>query len=258
MSSKVTIGYPTPGKAKAKLILEAFCAGANGKVADSHVSLLPGPASFYGVVPETKHLWKAAKREGRDVYYIDNAYFDSAREVYFRVTRNRLQHPGYGESDGKRFASLNIPIQPWRESGTHVLVCPQSVQFMRDVAEYQGDWLKDTLTALKLLTDRPVRVRAWSGNKKEWFRGLPEDLKDCHCLVSYSSSSSITALLSGVPAISTGDDAIARPVTGRLEDVENPPKPSEDERRAWASVAADNQWTLPEMRSGLTWRMLNG
>jgi hypothetical protein len=101
-------------------------------------------------------------------------------------------------------------------------------------------------------------VRAWSGNKREWFRTLGDDLKDCHCLVSYSSSSSITALLAGVPAISTGDDAAARPVTGRLADVENPPRPTAEERRAWAGVVADNQWTLDEMRSGLAWRMLHG
>ncbi len=256
--SAVTFGYPTPGKAKAKLILEAFCAGAKGQLAKDVVSLLPGPASFYGITAETKHLWKAAKARGQDVYYLDNAYFDSAREVYFRATRNRLQHTGQGESNCARFDALKIPIQPWRLAGKHVLVCPQSDQFMRDVAGYEGSWLKDTLEALKLLTDRPVRVRPWSGNKGEWFRTLPQDLKNCHCLVSYSSSSSITAALAGVPAISTAEDAIARPITGRLEDVESPPQPSVDERRAWAGIAADNQWTLDEMRKGLAWRMLNG
>lgn len=249
------VGYPTPGKGKARMLLDAFCSGAGGQVSRETVRLLPGPAGFYGVVPATKHLWDSARSEGRDVFYLDNAYTDPNREVYFRATKNRLQHCGLGVSDGKRFDSLKIPIKPWRTSGSHIVVCPQSDQFMRDLAEYPGSWLQDTLAALRKLTDRELRVRPWTGNKREWYLTLPADLVDCWCLVTYSSASAITAILSGIPAISTAEDCIARSMSGRLEEVESPPMP--ENRREWASVIADHQWTVEEMKSGLAWRMCN-
>lgn len=249
------VGYPTPGKEKARLILDAFCAGAGGKVSRDTVRLLPGPAGFYGVVAATKHLYDQARAEGREVVYLDNAYTDPQREVYFRATRNRLQHPGTGRSDGKRFAALDIPILPWRTGGSHVLLCPQSEQFMRDVVGYPGNWLDDTLAALKKYTQRPLRVRPWTGNKREWYRTLPADLRDCWALVTFSSASAITAMLAGVPSICTAEDCIARPLAGRLEQIEAPPRP--DNRREWAGVVADNQWRLDEMRDGTAWRMLN-
>jgi len=250
------VGYPTPGKAKARVLLDAFCAGAGGRVSED-ISMLRGSggAAFYGVVPGTLRLYDRAREEGRDVYYLDNAYFDPTREVYFRATLGRLQHEGLGSSDGKRFATLGIPIEPWRRGGSHILLCPQSDQFMRDVAKYQGNWTQDTLDALRALTDRELCVRPWTGNKREWYRTLPEDLVDCWALVTYSSASAITAMLSGVPAIVTAEDSIARPLAGRLEDIESPPRP--DGRREWACVVADNQWTLDEMRSGLCWRTLH-
>ena len=121
------VGYATPGKAKAREILEAFCGGAGGKVVDgSERKLLPGPAAFYGVTPATKHLLEQAKLEGRDWYYLDNAYFHECRGTYYRVTKDRLQHDGTGQSDGKRFESLNLEVLPWRKPGAHVCIAAQS------------------------------------------------------------------------------------------------------------------------------------
>lgn len=248
------VGYPTPGKNKALVILDAFCAGAKGRVSSDVSRLLPGGAAFYGVVPETKSLYRQAKAEQRDVYYLDNAYFDPTREVYFRATKGALQATGREGSDCKRFDRLGIPIAPWREGGEHILVCPQSDQFMRDVARYEGNWLADTLQALRALTLRPVRVRPWTGNKKAWYSSLPEDLHDCWALVTYSSASAITAILSGVPAVCTATDCISLSQCGKLEDIENPYR--SDNRREWAGAVADSQWTLDEMRRGVAWRML--
>jgi len=250
------IGYPVPRKAKAKMLCEAFCAGAGGTVSHDVSQLLPGPAAFYGLAPSTAHLWKQANADAARVwYYIDNAYTDPQREVYFRVTRNRLQHPGVGASDGKRFAALNIPIKPWRSSGSHVLLCPQSDLFMSDCVGYSGSWTQNALAALRQYTDRELRVRPWNGNKAEWFRTLPDDLRDCWALVTYSSSSAISAILAGIPAICTAEDCIAAPMSDRLGRIEAPKIP--DNRREWASVVADHQWTVAELRDGTAWRALN-
>lgn len=252
------VGYPTPGKEKAKLLLDAFCGGAGGTVVSRLPDkLLPGAAAFYGVVPETKHLWEQAKAEGRDYYYIDNAYFDPCRERYFRIAKNRLQHDGgMDETDGKRWAALGLSLAPWRESGKHILVCPQSDQFMRDAVGYPGSWLKDITHALRVYTEREVRVRPWDGNKAKWYQSLPADLVGAHALVTYSSASAISALLAGVPAFCTATDCIASSITrGDISNIEYPVFPEYRER--WAMVVADNQWTVREMKEGLPWRWMN-
>lgn len=250
------IGYPTPGKDKARVILDAFCAGAGGEVARDIPARLPaGIPAFYGVTPATAHLWRQARAEGRDWFYIDNAYFDRVRGTYFRVTKNRLQHSGLGYSDGERFAGLGVAIAPWRADGRHVLICPQSEEFMRVCAGYAGHWLTDTLAELRIYA-RDLRVRPWQRDKTKWYETLGEDLKGCWALVTYSSASAITAMLAGVPAICTAEDCISRAVTGgELSAILDPWQPAA--RAAWAAVVADNQWTLDEMRSGLTWAMLN-
>lgn len=254
--SKV-VGYPTPGKGKARMLLNAFCGGADGDVVDEiPKKLLPGAAAFYGVTPATAHLWKQAKAEGRDWYYIDNAYFDKVRGNYFRVTRGRLQHCGFGVSSGVRFRALDIEIQPWRTRGEHVLLCPQSDEFMRVCAGYSGSWVEHAKSALALDTRRELRVRPWSPDKTRWYQTLGADLENCWALVTYSSASAITAMLAGVPAIVTAGDCISAGLTSRLfSNIERPLMPQNRER--WAAVVADNQWTVEEMRSGLAWAMLH-
>lgn len=256
------IGYPTPGKDKARVICKAFCDGApGGKVVDAIPrELLPGAAVFYGVTDATQHLFDQCLREKRTYYYIDNAYFDPCRQVYFRVTRDALQFR-YTEScvtDGRRFAALKLPdFKPQRERGKHVLVCPQSDAFMRICAKYVGSWPDDTVRALRKLTAREIRVRPWNGNKAKWYASLPQDLYDCHALVTWSSASAITALFAGVPAIVTSPESIAWELCGQgLAVIESPRFPQRWQLQHFAGVVADQQFTLDEMRKGLAWDTL--
>lgn len=251
------VGYPTPGKAKARQILEAFCGGAGGRVVDELPRRLEdGAAAFFGVTPATKPLWEQAKREGRAWYYLDNAYFHEARGSYFRATKNRLQHDGRGLSDGQRFAALDLEILPWRKGGRHVVLAPQSDEFMQVCAAYAGRWTDDALGALYGKTERELRVLAWNRDKTQWYADLAPNLVNCWCLVTYSSASAISALLAGVPAICTAEDCVVAPwCRADLRAIESPPRP--EGREAIAAMVADQQWTLDEMRSGLAWAMVN-
>lgn len=252
------VGYPTPGKQKARVILDALAAGCGGKVVDRIPDqLLPGIAAFYGVTPATKHLFDQVLAEKRDFAYIDNAYFDKVRGEYFRVTLNRLQHDGIGKSDGERYRRLGLEgIKPWRRTGEHILICPQSTEFMQVCARYPGDWIEHTMNALRAATKRELRLRVWMRDKKEAYRTLPDALENCWALATYSSASAITAMLSGVPAFCTASDCISRPmVECDLARIETPTYP--DGLQAWCEVAADNQWTLREMADGTTWRMMH-
>lgn len=243
--------YPQDGKKKSLDICAAFAAGCGGQVVTDG-EWRPGKASmFYGIDQANERVWREAR--GVDFYYADNAFYDATRGTYFRVGKNRLQHPGVGRSDGSRFARLGIPILPWRNNGRHILICPQSEHFMRVAVGYKGDWVLDTIDGLRKHTDRELRVRPWNRDKKKLALALPAALNDCWCLVTHSSASAISAILMGIPAISTAE-CVARVMCGDLSTIENPLKP---DRQEWANLLADQQWTLDEFRDGTAWRHLN-
>lgn len=242
-------GYPVVGKRKSYDVCEAFAHGCGGKLATGAHQLSPGSAFFWGVDESNAHLWRQARDEKhRDFYYGDNSYFDSARKEQFRVTQNRLQHPGTGWSEGIRLAALGIEIAPWQPIGKHVVVCPQSDYFMSGVVGAGLHW-ENFLPDLH----RPIRVRPWSRDKEKLAASLAQDLLDAYCLITWSSAAAVTALLNGIPVVCLGECA-ASPMSGTLEDIDNVPRMMN--RTHWAGVLADNQWTLEEMHSGECWEGL--
>ncbi len=65
----------------------------------------------------------------------------------------------------------------------------------------------------------------------------------------------VQAVLEGVPcfALNTESSAVNFGIND-LSLIENPVKPDNREQLAWA--LADNQWTLDEIRSGITWEVV--
>ncbi len=250
--------YPCRGKAKSVNICVAFAEAASGQLVVDNTKLEAGPVFFWGVDASNVNLWLQAKARG-DYYYGDNSYFDgTSRGEYFRITRNRLQHSGEGQTDGTRFIALDIPITVKRGSGSHIVVCPQSDYFMTNVIGYRGDWLKQTVAELRDLTDREIRVREWNRDKAKAQATLAADLAGAHALVTWSSAAAVTAALAGVPPF-VGGDCPARFVgNDDISYIENPHLGSAISRLQWAGVLADNQWTLEEIRTGVAWAALNG
>lgn len=247
--------YPQDGKRKSFDICAAFARGCGGRVVTTNV-WERGDAMFYGVSDANEGVWRQAQavRDEHTYFYADNAFFDQYRGVQYRVGINRLQHPGTGASDGTRFRRLGIPLKDWRTRGEHILVTPQSDHFMNVVVQYPGNWLSDTLAAIKQYTDRPIQVRLWNRDKFKLAAELPQQLENCWALVTHSSGSAITALMMGIPVVATAP-CIISPMSGRIEDIDNLPLP--EGRQQWAEVVADQQWTLDEMRSGQCWEMLH-
>lgn len=257
---KIITCYPTPGKAKAAMLCEAFAEGAakcgiSVRIAHSAERLSDGAAVFYGVTPETAHLWHQAKTEGRDWYYIDNSYFDCGRGVYFRVTKNALQYLGepWNGSDGVRLQKLGVKIAQSSTCGKHIVVCVQSDSFMRTFAGMGAEeWLSSITPALRA-TGRDIRVRRWSADKPRQGASLTDDLRGAWALATYNSAAAIEAVIAGVPAYCTGPTALgalASPQIGH-------PLASAQRVSERLAVLADRQWTLDEMRAGVAWRGVN-
>lgn len=252
--------YPVRGKAKSRDICEAFVKGCGGAIVSGGDEPRDGPAFFYGVDASNLHIWQKVKHNPHryPFYYCDNSYFDSTRQEYFRVTKNGLQHKGLGKSNGERFKSLGIEIKPWRQNPDgHLVVCPQSDSFMKDVVDFRGNWLEEILSVAKSkFPHRTLRVRNWNRDKGALAATLRDDLQDAHSLITWSSAAAITSILEGIPAIACSYDCAAGPMAGTgLFHIDRLPQ---KDRTEWAGVLADNQWTLDEFSDGTTWRMLNG
>lgn len=222
--------------------------------------LANGDAVFYGLAPVTKPPWDEVRTRGVPYYYIDNAYLGH-RGGYYRVTRNAVQHDGRGASTGWRFDQLKVKVMPWRKGGRHILVTLQSELYHELLMDgRRDDWLGGVLRTLRQHTDRPIMVREKPiPSLPHTYNPIPfeENLRDAWALVTHNSATAVQAILAGVPAIVTDPDCAIAPITTTdLSRVEKPPRPDYDQRRQWASVLADNQWSLEEIRAGTCLREL--
>lgn len=249
--------YPQPGKDKSRRLLSAFAEGAGGELREpwhgiSFIQDRSCASAFYGTVG-IESLFAAA-REMNDWYYLDNAYFDRARERFFRISRNALQRAALAP-DFKRLKQLVIEISPWRRAGAHVLVVEQSEYFMREIARRPLEqWRGEVLETLRRHTDRPIRIRAWQRDKSKASSSLVQDLAGAWAVVTHASAAANEAVLAGIPVFLTGQSVALPMGLSQLEQIESPRRP--DGRREWAAQLAASQWTEEEMRSGVAWESL--
>lgn len=240
--------YAQPGKPKSRQVLEAFAAGCGGVMASTDALVLsaPGDVAFYGVRPSWVRLWQQARAEGRTIYYLDNAFFDDVRETHFRVGRNVVQQHEFPPG---RYPLFTRPILPWREGGEHVVLCPQSDEFMTTVETFTEQWSAWVSRRLRMYTTRPLRLR-----KKYEARPLAEDLRGAWACVVHTSAAANEALIVGVPTFTTGLCAASSMSRNDLSLIEHPLYP--DGRAAWAAAVAAHQWTLEELAQGKCWERL--
>lgn len=222
--------HPKPGKAKSRMLCEAFTRGAPPHAVGG---------VFFGLEEPMASAWRALRSQGIDCYAIDNAYFDATRGQRFRVAKNRMQVRAVDHtSNGRRFAALGIEVRPWqRNPDGHVVLVEQSPAFMRDVAE-DPQWF-----AKALLLPGAVRVRPWSANKPHLAATLADDLRGAGLLHTHSSAAAVEALIAGVPVLVSPMSAVYDWTS--------------DNRLQLLNVLADHEFTLDELQDGTAWRRLN-
>lgn len=234
--------YPQPNKGKSGEILSAFLEGWGGGCG----------SAFYGLIG-IEHVFQDARRRG--TYFVgDNAFFDRLRGSHFRFARDAFQPTEAQPPDWARFAAQGVKIRDWRRGG-HVVVVEQSEHFLT-LSGAGADWRERTVEELRRHTDRPLVIRRWRRDKDKAARGLQEDLKGAHALVTHASAAAIEALLAGVPVFVTGQSAAVPMASGPLASIESPHYP--EEREPWAAGLANSHWTLAELRGGIAWRRLAG
>lgn len=245
------VSYFVPDEYTSPKVAYAFAKGCGGTISnirEDNEFLFPGPVATFGSPPAWP-LLRRAKAEGRDIFYIDHAYFGRGR--YYRITKNAYQHDGTGVGDMMRFRrAANRHIEPWKRRGRHVLVCPQSEIYFSLHGLNRTEWEQNVLATLKQHTDRPIRVRYKASRTP-----IAPDLHNAWAVVVYSSAAALDALIAGVPIITLAPFAssVHMGLTD-LSQIESPVYPAG--RESFLAALAANQWTLPEIMRGLAWRHL--
>lgn len=225
---------------------QAFASGCGGPMCFDN-SLRPGPVAMFGS-PERWTLLQDAIKSGRTWYFGDHAYF--GRSKFYRITVNAYQHDGTGEATPARFVAFSRPVAPWRKSGRHVLICPNSETYFRLFGMDVHAWLAQVCARIESVSDRPVRVR-W----KREATPIQHDLRDCWAVVTFSSAAALDALIAGVPVFVLAPFAAAsRMGLADVSQIESPMYPDGREPFLWN--LADQQWSLPEIQGGKAWRAL--
>ncbi len=250
--------YLNPAKSGAAAMMQAFAAGSGAEIT-TRLEFVPGrEAVFWGVDRATLPIFDDVERTNTPYWYIDNGYFLSkwSGGNYYRITRNAEQHGGAGTSDGKRWRKLGLVIAPWTMGGEHILVVCQSDFWHQRHGDGSAEEFGEAVEAeLMNYTARPVIVRRKPiGGRKE--PPLSTHLHNAWATVAYSSIVAAQGLLMGVPAFMLAPGAMGTVASLDLAQIEQPRRRHDRER--WASVLADNQWTIEEIRDGTAWKSLCG
>lgn len=172
----------------------------------------------------------------------------------------------------------NLELKPWREwpNNGHVLIIGQN-RF--GVSSYDIDvwkWHVEIAEQLLGITQREIRFRihprgryaqalAEFGNCAKDPRvtisqdnkPLKEDLKNCHCVITYTSNAACEALLEGIPviALSKGSPTydIAYEELFLVEHLKVYSDVLLKKREQWLFNLCYKQWAIDEIRKGLPW-----
>ena len=163
---------------------------------------------------------------------------------------------------------LGLKLQPWREKGNHILVCLQRDSGWNAKGFDQTAWLQKTCKIIRSQTEKPIIVRPHPANKIDWTavtskfskctvsgsanRLLEQDIKNAHAAVFYNSSSSVAAVLAGIPAFVTDDSAVTWSVANHsTRDINDPQYPS---REQWLYDFSACHWREDESIKGNIYR----
>jgi hypothetical protein len=178
-------------------------------------------------------------------------------------------HNGFGTwriGGPERWRSWNVPVEPWRATGDHILVCGQR-GFGYNAMAMPADWPDTVFERLREITDRPLWFRAHPKRRArmpsvrydrmlDWNEPIAAHLDNAWACVVYTSNSATDALIHGVPAFCDGPAIVSEPATERgIAGIETPSHRDREDgfvRLSWA------QWSVAELESGAAFRWLLG
>jgi hypothetical protein len=181
---------------------------------------------------------------GARVVVCENGYLDRAEDgsKYYALALGG--HNGSGRwyvGDEPRF---EVRDEPWRATGSKVLILPQRGIGKQGVA-MPSSWPLVIQDRLREITDRELVHRRHPGNQRG---AQPLDFSDVWCAVTWGSGAGIKALRAGIPVFHGLPCWIGAPAAAPLaDDIETCQTPNR--RELWTRITWA-QWKLDEIGSG--------
>jgi hypothetical protein len=271
-------------------VLRAFAAGAESQgarvlvqtelqVVDCQLAVILGwvGAKIRGPhIQLRQNVIDHQRKSGRHVMPIDASCFKFADpDSYFlRYSLNGVFYNtnNYANADSNQTKwhmiqqHLGLTLNPWRSNGDHVLLCLQRDGGWSMKGTDMTQWTKDTVYRLRSVTDRRIVIRPHPKHhmnlseltslpgvvQSSVGRSLQQDLAGAWAAVFCNSSSSVAAVLAGIPVFATDDDCVAWSVANSdLAQIETPNMP---DRTQWLYDLSAAHWTDAESRSGNIYR----
>ena len=198
-------------------------------------------------------------------YYMDSGYIGNYKsktnpqgwKLWHRIVKNDVQHNEIIDRPDDRWKSLDYPIET-RKQGKHILLVTPSEKPCKFYGIEKDKWVNETISKIKLYTDRPIIVRDKAPRQQRITRTIFEDLNNCHALVTYQSIAAVESVLYGVPAFTLAPTAADVVCDKDLSLIEHPTIQDKDKIYKWACHLAYGQFHIDELKNGTAYRLLRG
>lgn len=166
---------------------------------------------------------------------------------------------------------IGFNLKPWRDKGDHILICLQRNKGWSMGQLDVMEWCKSIIDTLKMITDRPIVVRAHPGDGKarEYLHlnypnvrisknpTIQEDFKNAWAVITYNSSPGVAAAIEGIPVFVTDPtpqkSQAFEIANTKLLDIENPAMP---DRQRWIEGICMSHFSFTELRQGIAWEII--
>lgn len=207
---------------------------------------------------ERERIADRFEADGGAVLVAENGYVKGRHDggTYYALAVHGHNGAGRWHIGGpERWQALGVEVKPWRcRDDGHILVAPNRPFGMRGFAMPAG-WGERTADELRRGTRRQVRLRTHPGNGRPAVP-LADDLRGAHCVVIWSSSVGVRALIDGVPVICAAPAWICKGAAmAPGQDLFRFAMMDEARARALHGLAWA-QWSVEEIASGEPFRHL--
>lgn len=226
-----------------------------------------------GNMKHNQQVWKEFRNSGRPVIVVEVGMLQ--RGTTWKLAVNGTGSYAYhGEGlDLRRPTKLGLTLQPWRQTGSRIVVCVQRTDSLQWAEQPPlQKWLENTRDRLRLYTQRPLVLRTHPRQKipcvagYELERPVPlagtydsydfaKTLNDSWAVINHNSGPGSQAVIAGIPAF-VDQSSLAAPVANlNLSAIEQPCMP---DRGDWLLRLSHTEWTTAEIATGWPLQRLLG
>jgi hypothetical protein len=164
--------------------------------------------------------------------------------------------------------SLGIDLKPYRQNGSHILICLQRNGGWSMKGLDAISWLNSTILKIKQYTDRHIVVRAHPNDRKiknilkinhpnvsiSKNQSLIQDLNNSWATVVYNSSPSVASVIEGIPTFVTDPEPTnSQSFSVANTDISQIENPILHKREQWIERLSMCHWNFNELKSGEAW-----